>query len=312
MSSPPQAPAPMIMAAPQPIIISSRPPPNPAHMADRRSDKLRCMCNACCCCYDACDFNNPILCCKGAGDCLCFRESCCIAVNTPHKGCGCTGDKNRGEFCKLGLFCYDCALVMPTKLCACANQCLCCYSVASLPCSPEYVPNFVCTICCPGLMISPRCGCCVAPPPCPALDKVLRNAPMMVVMDRGNPPPGSVVMTTSAPPMSMPVMAPATTVPLTASAPPALPPSRSAPDDGETAPKSPKSPEGKKKKKKAKTSSSEANPDTDGEAKKSKKKKKKSSGNQESGEEGKPEQMKKKKKKSTRKLDNETDNGDDE
>eukprot|EP00934_Nitzschia_sp_Nitz4_P000595 Nitzschia sp. Nitz4//scaffold225_size51843//20099//20938//NITZ4_006895-RA/size51843-augustus-gene-0.19-mRNA-1//-1//CDS//3329542675//595//frame0 len=162
---------------------------NPAHQPDHRSDKCRCMCCACCCCYHACDCNNILCCAKGAGDCLCLRSSCCLACNTPHKGCGCTGDKDRGECCKLGLFCCDYALVVPTKLCAVASQCLFCYYVASLPCSPEYVPACVCTICCPGLQVAPRCGCCMAPPPCPALDKILRPelAPVKQIMDRAGP-----------------------------------------------------------------------------------------------------------------------------
>ena len=120
---------------------------------------------ACLCCYDACDCNNPLCLVKGASDCLCIRSSCCLAVNTPDKGCGCTGDENRGEICKIGCYCCDYALVMPTKLCAYASQCLCWYEVGSFPCSPEYVPGLVCTICCPCLQICPKCGCCVAPPP---------------------------------------------------------------------------------------------------------------------------------------------------
>jgi hypothetical protein len=122
------------------------------------------------------DCNNPILLCKGEDDCLCLRHSYCIAVNTPHKDVCCTTDKQRGEVCKLALFCCDLALVYPTKLCGCAGQFLCCYSVASLPCTREYVPDCVCSFC--YLQCFPKCGCCVAPPPCPALDKVLRNQPI--------------------------------------------------------------------------------------------------------------------------------------
>eukprot|EP00934_Nitzschia_sp_Nitz4_P007397 Nitzschia sp. Nitz4//scaffold443_size6817//1401//2508//NITZ4_009167-RA/size6817-snap-gene-0.16-mRNA-1//-1//CDS//3329552039//7387//frame0 len=183
-------------------------PYNPAHQADAARDKYRCMITGCFCCYDACDCGNILLVSKSAGDCLCLRSSCCCAINSPPKGVGCTGDKNRGEFCKLALFCCDCALVLPTKLCAYGTQCLCWYSVGSCPCSKEYVPMPVCTMFCPFLQVSPQCGCCVAPPPCPALDKVLRDgeqAPLKLVMDRsGQPPPGSTVVV--YPPGTTPVM----------------------------------------------------------------------------------------------------------
>jgi len=95
-------------------------------------------------------------------------------VNTPHKGCGCTGDEDRGECCKIGCFCCDFGLIWPTYCCGCAQQCCCCYSVANFPCSREFIPAPVCTLC-PFCQICPRCGCCMAPPPCPAMDKVLND-----------------------------------------------------------------------------------------------------------------------------------------
>jgi hypothetical protein len=123
--------------------------------------------------------------CKGQEDCLCFRHNCCIALNTPSRGLGCTTDQTRGEICKVGVICCDMGLIIPTKLCAGAGQCLCCYNVASIPCSKEYVPDCVCTFCC-FCQCCPKCGCCVAPPPCPALEKVLRSEPptAMISMER--------------------------------------------------------------------------------------------------------------------------------
>jgi hypothetical protein len=121
--------------------------------------------DGCICCYDACDCNNPLLLYKSAGDCLCIRSSCCLAVNTKPKGCCCTGDKNRGEACKIGLYCCDIGLVLPTKLCGYACQCCCYYQVGSLPCCvPDYNPACALT-CLPFCQICPKCGCCAAPPP---------------------------------------------------------------------------------------------------------------------------------------------------
>ncbi|KAL7573156.1 hypothetical protein ACA910_018820 [Epithemia clementina (nom. ined.)] len=170
--------------------------------ADLDADRGRCMIAAFICCYHAWDCNNPLLLCKGAGDCLCIRHSCCMAINTPDKGCGMTTDKERGECCKIGCFCCDVGLILPTKLCGCAEQCLCCYSVANFPCSNEYIPTAVCTCLLPGLACCPRCGCCIAPPPCPALDKVLNDEPMPLmaeVMNReeqpATPVPGTKTVT---------------------------------------------------------------------------------------------------------------------
>jgi hypothetical protein len=132
------------------------------------------------------DCNNPLFLCKGAGDCLCIRHSCCVAVNSPSKGCGMTTDKDRNECIKIGCFCCDLGLVWPRVLCGCASQVCCCYDVAAFPCDDEFIPGPVCTICCPFLQVCPKCGCCVAPPPCPALDKVLRDQPLLTErMDRG-------------------------------------------------------------------------------------------------------------------------------
>lgn len=133
----------------------------------------KCMEDACLCCYDGCDCDKIMCCYLGAGDILCFRNSCCFAINAKPRGCGCTGDELRGEICKIGLFCCDLGIIYPTKLCGCASQCLCCYQVASFPCSKEYVPKPVCSYC--FLQCCPRCACCAAPPDCPALDKIQKG-----------------------------------------------------------------------------------------------------------------------------------------
>jgi hypothetical protein len=92
-----------------------------------------------------------------------------------------TTDKSRDEICKIGLLCCDYGIIVPKKLCACAGQTMCCYSVASLPFEKDYVPSPVCS--CYYLQCAPKCGCCVPPPPCPALERV--RAVQSEAMDRG-------------------------------------------------------------------------------------------------------------------------------
>eukprot|EP00934_Nitzschia_sp_Nitz4_P000872 Nitzschia sp. Nitz4//scaffold225_size51843//22637//23273//NITZ4_006896-RA/size51843-snap-gene-0.9-mRNA-1//-1//CDS//3329542678//872//frame0 len=131
---------------------------------DPKGDENRFLCFACCCWYDACDFNDMFCGIKGASDCLCLRSSYCIACNTPNMGCGCTGRKEY-EVCKLGCVCCECAMVKPTTCCGMATQVFCWYTVASLPCSDEYVPDCICTICLPGCQVAPTGACCDPPPP---------------------------------------------------------------------------------------------------------------------------------------------------
>jgi hypothetical protein len=185
------------------------------------------------------DCNNILLFFKGAVDCLCIRHSCCCAVMTPDKGLGLTTDETRGEFCKIGLFCCDLGLILPTKLCGCASQCLCYYSVANFPCSNEYIPAPVCT-CLPFCQCFPRFGCCVTPPPCPALDKVLNDQPIAFIMvDHGAPNTSSVTITETVNPDGSKVIKTSTvnpdgstTVQQTSMAPGAAPALSSAPVSG--------------------------------------------------------------------------------
>ncbi|KAG7356262.1 hypothetical protein IV203_000948 [Nitzschia inconspicua] len=133
-------------------------------------DAGRIMMSGMCCCYDACDFKHIDCCCKEASDCLCIRHSCCLSLTSQSRGCCCTGDSDRGECCKIACICCDCGLIWPTKLCASASQTLCYYSVASFPCSDEYVEECVCAMC--FIQCCPNCGICAAPPSCPALEKI--------------------------------------------------------------------------------------------------------------------------------------------
>lgn len=139
------------------------------HDRDTAADTFRCVCVGCFCCYNGWDCQNPLLCCKCSEDFLCLRCSSCLACDAPSRGCGCVGDSRRGELCKIGCFCCNMGIAVPTKLCSCAGQCCCCLQVVSCPCTPEFVP-------CPGVLtlwflgccciqVMPKCGCCVAAPP---------------------------------------------------------------------------------------------------------------------------------------------------
>merc|ERR1711957_796345 len=54
-----------------------------------------------------------------------------------------------------------------------AHACFCCYKVSSFPCSERFLDKCVCACC--FLSCAPKCGCCVEPPTCPALDKLRSN-----------------------------------------------------------------------------------------------------------------------------------------
>eukprot|EP00009_Paramoeba_aestuarina_P005014 CAMPEP_0201515968 /NCGR_PEP_ID=MMETSP0161_2-20130828/7402_1 /ASSEMBLY_ACC=CAM_ASM_000251 /TAXON_ID=180227 /ORGANISM="Neoparamoeba aestuarina, Strain SoJaBio B1-5/56/2" /LENGTH=150 /DNA_ID=CAMNT_0047912933 /DNA_START=68 /DNA_END=520 /DNA_ORIENTATION=+ len=119
------------------------------------------------CCYNGFDIENIVLCCVGAGDCLCIREACCCAGNVEPRGIGLVTNKDAGEICKIGCFCCDCGLIYPTKCCAGASACLCCYSVSSFPCSGYYMKDATCAYC--FLSCLPELGCCLPQQECRAL-----------------------------------------------------------------------------------------------------------------------------------------------
>jgi hypothetical protein len=107
----------------------------------------------------------------------------CCSVNTELKGWGVTTNTDRDEFFKVGCLCAEIGIVEPTTLFGYSMQSLCCYSVVSLPCGDkEYIPAPVCGVC--FFQCFPEFGCCVAPPPCPALDNVDSLQPQRI-FDRG-------------------------------------------------------------------------------------------------------------------------------
>jgi hypothetical protein len=134
------------MSAPSSLLLIDRWNPN-----DPKRNKIN---------TAALDFKHVDICCRGASDCLCVRNSCCLSLTSGSRGCGCTGDAERGECCKIACVCCDCGLIWPTKFCAAAHQTLCYYQVSSIPCSEEYVQECVCAVC--FIQCCPNCGICAA------------------------------------------------------------------------------------------------------------------------------------------------------
>jgi hypothetical protein len=120
-----------------------------------------CVCNACCCCYDVCDFDNIIFLMVGGGDCMCIRQHCCLAVGAKPRGVGLVTSEP-DECCMLGCYCCDIGLITPSSLCRSTQQCLCCKSTAALPCHEDVLPKCICA--CYGIQCAPECGCCKKPP----------------------------------------------------------------------------------------------------------------------------------------------------
>mmetsp|Transcript_7734 Transcript_7734/g.18951 ORF Transcript_7734/g.18951 Transcript_7734/m.18951 type:complete len:163 (-) Transcript_7734:210-698(-) len=144
-----------------------------------------CMTGGMCCSYQAFDCNNIEMGCRAAEDCCCLRHTTCLSMTAKSKGFCLTTDKDDdAECCKCGLFCCDIALVKPSTCCSGAFVLCCCYEVCAFPCNDEYVPGCVCAYL--GLQCCPTCGCCIPPPPCPALDKLRADEITPMTMDRGD------------------------------------------------------------------------------------------------------------------------------
>jgi len=153
---------------------------------DGKNDSGRFIWSAACCCYTAFDMKNIELCCRYEYDYCCLRHACCLSATSKPLGCGCTGNKEEGDLCKLAAFCCNVGCIKPTACCGSAHACLCCYKVSSFPCSDHFLEKCVCACCC--LSCAPKFGCCVEPPACPALDKLRGDASEMepMKMDRGD------------------------------------------------------------------------------------------------------------------------------
>ena len=140
-----------------------------------------CMCDACICCYDACDCQDFVFCCAGSCDFVCIRHAGCCAAGYDCLGCGLVTSASRNEWCKIACFCCELGIVNPLTLCSYAEQCCCCQCVGSLPFHMDYVNAPVCATC--GIQCCPKCGCCAAPPVAPIF-KILRNSKTNEEMER--------------------------------------------------------------------------------------------------------------------------------
>jgi hypothetical protein len=113
---------------------------------------------ACCCCYEAFDFDNFTLLCLGKSEFLCCVREQCLALDTPSLGCGMTTNADNKECCKISLPFCSMGLKTPETCCRSAERCLCYKSAAAFPFDPLYVEKCVCA--CYGIQCGPECGCC--------------------------------------------------------------------------------------------------------------------------------------------------------
>ena len=84
-----------------------------------------------------------------------------------------TTNEDAGEICKVGLYVMDIGIIIPDKICAGAEQCLCCFAVYSCPCSKHYVKEPVFACC--AFQCYPNTGCMQPPPKCNALDDLRKG-----------------------------------------------------------------------------------------------------------------------------------------
>jgi hypothetical protein len=132
------------------------------------------MFSGCICCYNGCDLDNIMLCCKGSQDCLCLTNEHCCAANVDPYGIGMVTDEANKEICKIGLYCCTCGLKVPEVLCSGATHCLCLVDVQSFPFDSDYVAEPVYAYCC--LQCLPELGCAKPYPNSPALNKLTETA----------------------------------------------------------------------------------------------------------------------------------------
>lgn len=120
------------------------------------------LCTAFLCTYQACDFDDCIVLCKGSDECLCLVSEHCLALGEESLGIGMVTNEAQGEICKIGIGICTCGLKQPKVLCAGVDQVCCIVGAQSLPFDDAYVGKPVCAYCC--LACAPECGCCVNAP----------------------------------------------------------------------------------------------------------------------------------------------------
>ena len=116
-------------------------------MADIPADDLI-LVSAACCCFGALYTDFPgLIGCSGKNECLCCENQICCKMNTEGLPVGLkTGD---GYICRLGLYCCQYGLKVPSVLCKGKGQCFCLVNQASCP--PDADVPMMCAICCVAL-----------------------------------------------------------------------------------------------------------------------------------------------------------------
>jgi hypothetical protein len=136
---------------------------------------LSCTFCACCCCYQAINFDKFTLLYLSKSEFLCCVGERCLALDTPSLGCGVTTNEENKECCKISLPFCSCGLKTPETCCRSAERCLCYKAAAAFPFDPLYVEKCVCVCCC-GIQCRPECGCCASDgTDTPALDRPLND-----------------------------------------------------------------------------------------------------------------------------------------
>mmetsp|Transcript_15817 Transcript_15817/g.33439 ORF Transcript_15817/g.33439 Transcript_15817/m.33439 type:complete len:214 (+) Transcript_15817:146-787(+) len=89
------------------------------------------------CCYTACDFEDPMVGCRGKSDGICINRRVCIDPSAEGFGVGILDDeKETNELFKVGAYCCTCAIKKPELKCASAGRLFCMTSAQSLPFDP--------------------------------------------------------------------------------------------------------------------------------------------------------------------------------
>lgn len=129
---------------------------------------------------------------RGQDECLCIRRTYCFEPcgcnnGTQPRGIGLVTEPEQGEFCKIGAYCCDYALVKPRVLIGCASHSLCVKEVGSFPFHEDYVDEPLCALYCVSCV--PECDIAAEPPRSAALDRMqTASPPASSRMDRGQGP----------------------------------------------------------------------------------------------------------------------------
>lgn len=118
------------------------------------------------CVHASMDYNDWKCCFAGISECLCLQSTYRLAVDVVLRSVGCSHDPTRGECCKCGVYCCDCALIQPRVCCGAARQTRC---IAG-PGPQGFMNKPACALYFVSCM--PKCGCCVPPRKSPALASI--------------------------------------------------------------------------------------------------------------------------------------------